>query len=194
MADIEIDFFKVTRTDNGTSTRTLTMHVRGFGATGGDDDAEPDENVELAQQLGFASRPYLSDDTECIGIRRGDEILALVILDKSLSAQDLEEGETRMYGAREPSAVMRIRATGKIEVTAKSGQDIVLNGGTLKVARVSDLLKVGTLAGQAGPYPVVFTFLEHDGDGAPSGVTSIGNTATITGHIANSGGKSDVKA
>lgn len=84
---------------------------------------------------------------------------------------------------------------GKVEITAKSGADVVINGGSLKAARVSDPLAVGTLTGQAGPFPVVFAYVPMTsaaGVDVP-GVPQAGPTVNLGGIISNGGGAPNVK-
>lgn len=194
MAEIEI--VKVTSTQVSSSTRVLTFQAAGVGAEGDDADAEAWDDCELAQPAGLMARPALASTTECLAIRRGDELLGLVIVDKGAPAQNVETGETRIYGvngATNDAAVIRIRASGKIEITTETGQDIVLNAGALKVARVTDPVRIGTVTGTAGPYPVVFSTTLVDADGTP-GAPTVGNTATLSGVISNAGGATNVKA
>lgn len=196
MDEPTLEIVKVTATQVSTSTRVLTFQAAGVGAEGDDNAAEAWDDCELAQPAGVMSRPTLTATTECVAIRRGDELLGLVIVDKGAPAQSVEEGETRIHGVGgdNATAVIRVRANGKIEITSKSGQDVVLNAGSLKVARVTDPVRVGTLVGTAGPYPVLFTFQPVDANGAPSGVPSTGATVTLSGVISNAGGAANVKA
>ena len=194
MAEIEI--VKVTSTQVSSSTRVLTFQAAGVGADGDDTGAEQWDDCELAQPAGFMARPALTATTECFAIRRGDELLGIVIVDKGAPAQNVETGESRMYGvngATNDAATIRIRASGKIEITTETGQDIVHNAGTLKVARVTDPVRIGTVTGTAGPHPVVFTTTLVDADGVP-GAPTVGATATLSGVISNAGGAANVKA
>lgn len=196
MDEPTIEIVKVTATQVSTSTRVLTFQAAGVGAEGDDNGAEAWDDCELAQPAGLMARPALTSTTECVAIRRGDELLGLVIVDKGAPAQDVEAGETRLYGVNgetNDTAVIRIRASGKIEITTESGQDIVLNAGTLKVARVTDPVRIGTITGTAGPYPVVFSTTLVNADGVP-GTPVVGATATLSGVISNAGGAANVKA
>lgn len=196
MDEPTIEIVKVTATQVSSSTRVLTFQGAGVGAEGDDNGAERWDDCELAQPAGLMARPALSETTECVAIRRGDELLGLVIVDKGAPAQGVETGETRLYGVNgstNDGALIRIRASGRIEITTESGQDLVLNAGTLKVARVTDPVRVGTLVGTAGPYPVNFTFTPLDASGTP-GTPSTGLSVTLSGVISNAGGAANVKA
>jgi hypothetical protein len=63
----------------------------------------------------------------------------------------------------------------------------------LKVARATDPVRVGTITGTAGPYPVTFVTTLVDADGAPVS-TVTGPTATLSGVVSNAGGAPNVKA
>lgn len=196
MDEPTLEIVKVTATQVSSSTRVLTFQAAGAGAEGDDDAAERWDDCELAQPAGVMARPALTATTECVAIRRGDELLGIVLIDKGAPAQSVEEGETRIYGVNgstNSAAVIRVRANGKIEITSQSGQDVVLNAGSLKVARVTDPVRVGTLVGVAGPYPVSFTFTPLDANGVP-GTPSTGPTVTLSGVISNAGGAATVKA
>ncbi len=127
-----MQFFKLTATQLGTSARVLLAQVRGVGVTGEDDEAESMDSVEVLQPLGLDVRPVLTDDTELIGVREGPEIIGLFIIDKSRAklsvSPELEEGETRLSGAKEPSCMIRMMANGDVVVIPKSGQKVFLGG------------------------------------------------------------------
>lgn len=151
MGDEVIEFVKVTAATASASSRVLTVQAAGVGAEGDDNGAQSFDDVEVTQPCGLMARPALTSTTEAVAVRRGDELVALVIVDKGAPAQDVEAGETRLYGVNgstNGAAVIRIRATGAIEVTAKSGTNVsisvsgggnvVLAGGSLSVARQTD--------------------------------------------------------
>lgn len=199
-----MEFVKVTSVAVSTSTRAVTMQAAGAGAEGDDNDAERFDEVEVVQPLGVLANPILTDTTQAVAVRHGDELVALFIVDKGRSAQAIESGETRLYGAgtNNQTTVIRLRASGAIEITsanngainitANGTGDVVVNGGSLKIARVTDPVRIGTVTGTAGPYPVVFTTTLVDADGTP-GAPTVGNTATLSGVISNAGGASRAK-
>lgn len=199
-----MEFVKITSVAVSTSTRAVTMQAAGAGAEGDDNDAERFDEVEVVQPLGVLANPILTDTTQAVAVRHGDELVALFIVDKGRSAQAIESGETRLYGAgtNNQTTVIRLRASGAIEITsanngainitANGTGDVVVNGGSLKLARVTDPVRIGTVTGTAGPYPVVFTTTLVDADGTP-GAPTVGNTATLSGVISNAGGASRAK-
>lgn len=183
-----IRFAKVLRTRLGASARTLLVQLRGLGSTGDDDGAEALDDVEVMQPLGLFSRPVIAAKLEALIAEIGEEVVALVLGNKSQSALDVEEGETRLYGAKESTCRIRMRADGSIDIEAKSATDIRLNGGSLKVARVTD--PTTGHAHAAGAMVVVLP-----GPVVPPGTYPVtGASAVATDTIASSGGAARVKA
>ena len=167
-------FLKLTRTRLASRVRAVLAQTRGYGVEGADDDAESQDDVEIVQPLGLMVRPYISAGLELLAAEIGDTTLGLAIINKALEILDVEEGETRLYGAAEPTARVRLRASGKTEVESKSGQDIVLNGGTLEAARRTDTTGNGTLTlvGATSGLNVILTLTYTPPGGAPQ-VSSI---------------------
>jgi hypothetical protein len=194
-----IDFAKIGRLAVDADLRVQTAQVAGYGDDADGGDVEQEDAAEVLHPCGFMSRPVVSDTLEGVVVTRGDEPVVLVLIDKGAPAQDVESGEARMHGVNgstNAAAVIRIRASGAIEVTAKSAQNItlsvsgggsiVLAGGSLEVARRTDpvtpsaallttLGQIATLLNTAGP--VV---------GAPGTVTPFsGSAGAITSGAAN---------
>lgn len=125
-----IRFAAVTLTRWATSQgRALLAQLRGAGETGRDEEAEAHDDVEVLQPLGLRVRPVQRGSLEAVVLERGDERVALVLVDKlrASGAVEAEEGETQLHGLAEQSAVVRIRASGDIEITPKSGRQVLLN-------------------------------------------------------------------
>lgn len=138
-----IEFAKLLRTQLGQNVRTVLAHIAAFGMEGDEPNAEQAENCETLHPVGFVSRPAKDSPTaEAVIVRDGDEVHVLFFLDKTQDLHDCEEGEAQVYSPKEPSCRIRIRATGSIEITAKSGQDVIVNGGTAKVGRVGDQIRI----------------------------------------------------
>lgn len=200
-----LDFVNVSRTIVSTVRRVLTSSILGAGDPGDAASAERVDGCEVVQPLGFFARPVLSATTEALVARLADSPVVLAIIDKGRPAQNVEEGEARIYGpgSANAAATIRIRADGTIEITATDGRnvsisvsgagDVVLDGGSLKSARVTDPVRIGTVTGTAGPYPVTFTTTLVDADGVP-GTPVVGATATLSGVVSNAGGAAHVKA
>lgn len=197
MGDDVIEFVKVTAAAASSSSRVLTVQAAGVGAEGDDDGAQGFDSVEVAQPAGLMASPSLTATTEAVAVRRGDELVALVLIDKGAPAQSVEAGETRLYGvgSDNSTAVIRLRANGDVEITAKSarairlatsgGGDIVLNGGTLKVARVTDAVSVQLTSVEVGG-------ITAPPGGGPCTLTS--GSLTLSGTIGSGGGATNVKA
>lgn len=183
-----IEFWRVVSTSLGTACRTILANLRGVGDEPADLEAcEPMDSAEACFPIGFVMRPS-GGKPEALCFRLDDQVIAISIIDKSLSVwTDVQEGETRLYGAKEPTARFRILPSGSVTIDAKSGTDVVVNGGSLKVARDTDPVRVGTIAGTAGPWPVLFTFVPVDADGTP--LTPVtGATPLLSAVISNAGG------
>lgn len=140
MDDQVIEFGRVISVTASTSTRATTIQLAGVGSEGADDSAERGDAVEVMQPAGLMSSPSITSTTEACFVRHGDRQVALGLLDKGAAAQSVEGGETRVYGVggNNSGTVIRIRANGDIEITATGAQSIILNGGTLEVARRTD--------------------------------------------------------
>ena len=192
---ITIEFGRVISVTAASSTRATTIQLAAVGSEGDDDGAERGDAVEVLQPAGVMASPSITATTEAPFVRLGDRQVALGLIDKGAPAQSVEGGETRVYGcgASNAQTVIRLRANGDIEITAGSTHEVIINGGTLKVARVTDPVRIGTLTAVAGPYPVTFTTTLQDANGVP-GVPVVGPTATLSGVISNAGGAARTKA
>ena len=135
-----IEFVNVTAMSASSSRRVATLQAVGVGAVGDDAGAERFDAVELAQPSGLFAVPQTTANTEAVVIRRGDEAVALVVIDKSRPAQSAEGGETRLHGvgANNSTAVIRIRADGSIEVTSKTNLNVSIAAGGTGVVRMQD--------------------------------------------------------
>jgi len=170
-------FFKVTRVRLATNVRALLAQVRGLGQEGADEDAQALDDIEVVQPLGLFVRPIIAAGLELLAAELGEETLGLAILNKALSVLDVEAGETRLYGAAEPTSRIRHRASGRTDVESKAGQDVVLNGGSKAVARVDDTTTNGTLvivaAGATPTFTLTATYTPPGGAPTPAGVVTI---------------------
>ena len=195
MFDQLLDFVKLSRLTVSTARRVLTAQITGAGDAGDDATAETLSAVEVVQPLGLLAYPTLGATTEALIARIGDTAVALGLVDKGGAAQAVEAGEVRLYGpgSQNATAVVRIRADGSIEITAKSGVnislavdgagDVVLDGGSLKVARATDPVTVTLTALQ------IATIIAP-----PGGGPCTGGPITITGTVDSGAGAAHVKA
>ena len=201
---------KVTRLAFDTTSKLLGVQIRAEGSEDNDTmSASADEGAaHFFPQIGVAVRPVVARTLRALGIELGDEVAVLKLWDKSKSPTDLEIGETRLYACGDVAvrvrmktdglvveakgATITITSAGAVQMTAASGQDITLNGGSLRVARVTDAVTVDaalvTTLGQIAtllnaPGPVV---------GSPGTITPF--TGPTVGTIATDAGASTVKA
>lgn len=106
---------------------------------------ETRDEVERFQNYGFTSVPKAGAEAVVLFVGgRRDHGLAIAVDDRRYRLSSLESGEVAVYDDLGSSIVLK--SSGNIEINAASGANVVLNGGVLNVARVSDT---------AGPYPIV---------------------------------------
>jgi hypothetical protein len=126
---------------------------------------------------------------------------------------DLAEGDSVVYSKAHHEGVtciVRVNANGKITINSKNngvivldengkitidaaaGQDVVVNGGTLKVARVTDLTTCGVLQfNTVGVGVLTGTYTDPDGGVAPF---TLGVPINLVGRIAPGAGATRFKA
>ena len=123
-----IEFINVASAATSSQRRVATLQGLGAGAVGDDAGAERFDDVELAQPAGLFALPQTTANTEAVVIRRGDEAVALVVIDKSRPPQDVEAGETRLHGVggSNSATVIRLRANGAVEITSLTGQNVTV--------------------------------------------------------------------
>ena len=145
MDDDPIDAWKPLALSVSTTRRCLTATCAGVGSEGDDNAAEQIPDVEVMQPAGFFAHPALTATSEAIAVRRGDELIALFLVDKGAAAQAVESGETRLYGvgASNAAAVIRIRASGAI-VIAASGASVTVTGSGVDMLNASQPFVRGT--------------------------------------------------
>jgi len=162
----ELEFQKVTATSLGDQKRVMLAQLQGLGDESDDENAETTDDAEVVQPLGLAVRPDLTNETEALVFRDGSEVVAIALLDKSLTprldeAPALAEGETRLYGAKERAAMVRLKDDGSVEVRSKDDQPITLmaNDATVVINASGDVVvtpKSGQkvyLGGDSGTQP-----------------------------------------
>jgi len=146
-SDSEIEFHKVTATSLGDQKRVMLAQLQGLGDESDDENAETTDDAEVLQPLGLIARPDLTEETEALVFRAGPEVVAMGLLDKSLTPRFDEdpavaEGETRLYGAKERAAMVRLKDDGSVEVRSKDGQAITImaNDATLVINADGDII------------------------------------------------------
>lgn len=114
--------------------------------------------VRRYQHSGFRSRPPANSDAVFL-LCEGGATKAIVVAENDRLELMLDSGEAMLYSPTEPTCTIRLDKSGKIivtsaaaqaiEITAGAGANVILNGGVLKVARLTD-----QVTGTAGPYPL----------------------------------------
>lgn len=101
-------------------------------------DKSRPQRVRFLQWFGFRSVPKVVG-AECVVVapRTGAvNALAVAVDNLSYGPIDLKEGESVMYGVG--GSTIKHDQAGKVTVDAAAAQDVVVNGGNLKVARETD--------------------------------------------------------
>lgn len=186
-----LDFVNISRTIVSTVRRVLTSSILGAGDPGDSASAERVDGCEVVQPLGLFARPVLSATTEALVARLADSPVILAIIDKGRPAQNVEEGEVRIYGpgSANAAATIRVRADGSIEITSLNNTNVTVtangtgevrvNGSAVKIAADTDPVDLGS-----------WTFLPGTGGAAlsytpPGGApTPIGTGTPVAGKIA----------
>lgn len=109
------------------------------------DEPDSQEPARRMQDFGLRSIPPVG--SECAVIRsRGGASNAIIIATENLShgPTDLKEGETSLF-CKATGALVKMDMNGKITIDTPDLQDVVVNGGSLKVARDTDPVKSGSI-------------------------------------------------
>lgn len=140
MDDDVLQFVRVTAATTSTTSRALTVQAAGVGTESSTNDGERFDDVEVMQPAGLIASPSITATTEAVCVRRGDELVALVLVDKGAASQSIEAGETRLYGvgSGNSSACVKIRAAGAVVIVAKTGQRVDMQGATQAFVRGDD--------------------------------------------------------
>ena len=188
-----IDAFEPVSLTVSTSHRVLTATCVGLGAAGDNTNAERFDGVEVAQPSGLLAHPALTATSEALCVRRGDELIALFLIDKGAPAQAVESGETRLHGVggSNAAAVIRIRADGSIEITSASNGHVTvnangtgevrLNGADVKVAADADPVDLGAWTFVPGTGGASLSYTPPGGVSTPIGTgTAVAGKVNVT--------------
>lgn len=142
--------------------------VQGPVADGSLGQQQCQQPVRFMQWFGFRSRPVVKQGEAIVVACRAGTSNAVAVAADNLAhgPTDLSEGESVMYSSG--GSVIRQDTAGKIAITSKAPADVVLNNGTLKVARVTDVVTCGTITTQvatpaAGTNVVTVVYADQDG-------------------------------
>ncbi len=135
MSDVQV--FRITRAAPREGADLLVAQGRGHG------DA-PDDALEVVQPVGLRARPVVRGSTEALVFELPNGDRFAFVIDKAAAdgAVALEAGETQLRGCAMAASVVRLRASGDIEVTPAAGRHVVLAGGGARVAREGDGVRV----------------------------------------------------
>lgn len=190
-----VRIYQITRAAPGASHDLLIVQGRGPGDV-------PDDTIEVIESPGLRTRPVVRASTEAVvlELENGDRFAFVIDKHKDAGAVPTEAGETQLRGCAKPAAVVRLRASGAIQVVAAPGQHVeltvsdgghvVLNGGSLDVARATD--PVTPSAGLLATLSAIVGVLN-----APAGpvVSAPGTVPPFTGSIGTiASGNTTVKA
>lgn len=185
--------------------REIAGHVASYSkvtATSalGDDDAvahyqsdtdEPsnDNRVRRVASWGIAGRPMPGVIALAIRVlASGAQGVMAGISTNRYGRQDLKAGETQIYNKVSGCEVF-LDENGALRINAAAGQDVIINGGTLKIARDTDAVNVGTWthvpASGAGVTPCSLTYTPPGGAPTPIVAPGVAVTGKINGGAAH---------
>lgn len=177
MSAPHVSVFRITREAPGASADVLVAQGRGPG------DA-PDDALEVVESPGIRARPVVRGATEALVIElpNGDRFAFVIDKGAKEGAVALEAGETQLRGCAVAASVVRLRASGDIEVTPAEGRNVVLAGGSERVARRNDAVDAGewsfaAVPNVSTPAPTTDLYIAHRRPGevaATSGVKIAG--------------------
>lgn len=145
--------------------------VQGPVADGSLGQQQCQQPVRFMQWFGFRSRPVVKQGEAVVVACRGGTSNAVAVAADNLAhgPTDLDEGESVMYSSG--GSTIRQNTAGKVTIDAKTPADVVVNGGTLKVARATDPVYAGAITATATTVmtttTVVFAYTDQDGVTTP---------------------------
>jgi len=149
-----ISLFRVTLARWGSAARALVM--QGRSAAGA-----PDDELEVVQPIGLHARAPVRSSSEALVLElpSGDRFAFPIDKGSAEGAVAAEDGETQLWGAGNAAVVVRLLASGDIEITPAPGRNVILAGGSANVARAGDPVSVSIPIGAVlvsspgGPVP-----------------------------------------
>ncbi len=143
---MNVTVFQITRAATSDTREVSVAQGRGQGGA-------PDDALEVVEPPGLRARPVVRSSTEALVVElpNGDRFAFLLDKEAREGAVALEAGETQLRGCAVPAAVVRIRASGDVEITPAEGCSVILAGGTERVARREGAVRAaGTTAPPSG--------------------------------------------
>lgn len=124
--------------------------VEGWPGTEGD-PASPQQTVRRMEPWGVHGRPSPGIQALIARVLAGAASgLQVGIWTGKYGRQNLAEGETQIYSSASGAEVW-LDKDGNVHVNAASGKDVIVNGGSAKVARVGDATAGHQHGGVTGP-------------------------------------------
>ena len=122
---------------------TLTSRSSAMGAADQVQTADDDKNrgqrpVSRLEPFGLRYRAPSKLRSFSLRIGTSNVVFIGIQPSKGYGPTDVDDGEVALYNITK--AIVRLWKSGKVTLDADSGQDVVVNGGTAKVARVGDTL------------------------------------------------------
>lgn len=129
-----VSVFQITREATGSSEDVSVAQGRGHGGA-------PDDALEVVQPPGLRARPPVRGTTEALVLElpNGDRFAFVIDKGSKSGAVAVEAGETQLHGCATPASVVRLRASGDIDVVAAPGRVVRLQGATQPFVRGTDL-------------------------------------------------------
>ncbi len=140
----------IDRRINGLFGWTLTSNASAMGdsdqvQTGDEpvDGKQTQRPVRRIEQFGLRSRPPAKIRSLWLRLGSSNVLFLGIAPTKGYGPTDLADGETAVY-SKAVEKGMHLDTDGNNNINAASSKDVVVNGGTKKVARVDDLVIAGT--------------------------------------------------
>lgn len=177
---MDLNIYEVVRAGISSVTGLREFQVRSMGAEGNDPSAAVIDSVQSVEPLGVSSNPAAKRSLRTLAYQLGKQLVSIAAWDKGARPAGLAVGEIRFHALRVLTACLRYLDDGSGFLTSDyaNGKDMVVNGGSAKVAREGDSVDGGTITATVAtaPGPVTFIYTPAGG-GTP--VTS--TTLTLSG-------------
>lgn len=151
-----IEFLELARVIIGARTRTLLAQWLGYGVEGDNSTTQNGSNAEVWSHYGFASRPKASaGKVEAIAFSAEGRVVVIGTRQRATQVS-IDDGDVILY-SQASGCLVKLTAAGQVQITAAAGQNVVINGGNVPVAKEGSVTTghahgAGMLV--AGPYAV----------------------------------------